>query len=334
MIKYDYKVSAWRVVERNFPAGRDAAQKLAFLLRYAILAPSVHNTQPWKFAVSDDQISVYINTDRWLPVADADQRELHISLGCALENLLIAADHFGYGYELAYFPDPENPKKVAAVRFAPDGQQSTFRSSLFDAIFLRHTNHRPYDGCEIPAEAHQRLQECCGDSDIALDLIADIKIQRQVDVLINHADAIQFANPAFRKELGYWIDQGVFGTPWLISKLNHLAVGFLDVTERAVKADSEVLLGAPVLGLLYSQTDARLAQIKAGQALERIFLTSAALGLSIEPRSQILETPPIKADLARSLPRSDMILQAAFRLGYGKPGTTHTPRRPLEECML
>src|SRR5258708_36689401 len=117
MIKYDYKVSAWRVVERNFPTGRDAAQKLAFLLRYAILAPSVHNTQPWQFSVGVDEIGVCVNTDRWLKVADADQRELHISVGCALENLLIAAEHFGYRCELDYFPEPENPKKIAAVRF-------------------------------------------------------------------------------------------------------------------------------------------------------------------------------------------------------------------------
>src|SRR5215470_11008988 len=124
MIKYDYKVNPWQVVERNFPAGRNTTQKMSFLLRYAILAPSSHNTQPWKFSIRDNEIGVHINTDRWLKVADSDRRELHISVGCALENLLIAAEHFGYGHDLVYFPDPANPRMVAAVRLRPDGKPS------------------------------------------------------------------------------------------------------------------------------------------------------------------------------------------------------------------
>src|SRR5437870_5556765 len=105
MIKYDFKSNPWQVVERNFPQTRSARQKLSFLLRYAILAPSSHNTQPWKFLVRDNRITVFANTDRWLKIADADQSELYISIGCAIENLLVAAQHFDYDYEIDYFPD-------------------------------------------------------------------------------------------------------------------------------------------------------------------------------------------------------------------------------------
>ena len=71
MIKYDFKVNPWQVIEQNFPRERDIAQRLSFLLRYAILAPSNHNTQPWKFAINEDEVRVYANFDRWLKVADA-----------------------------------------------------------------------------------------------------------------------------------------------------------------------------------------------------------------------------------------------------------------------
>jgi nitroreductase len=73
-------------------AGRE---RLLRLVEYAILAPSSHNSQPWTFAVSEDEIRIFVDRDRWLPMADPDQRELYVSIGCALENLLIAAERFG-----------------------------------------------------------------------------------------------------------------------------------------------------------------------------------------------------------------------------------------------
>ena len=86
---------AWNIKEGDFPNNSSSEEKLTFLLNYAILAPSSHNSQPWKFNVTKDEILVFVDKSRRLQVADADQRELYVSLGCALENLIIAADHFG-----------------------------------------------------------------------------------------------------------------------------------------------------------------------------------------------------------------------------------------------
>ena len=79
MNRYDFAVNPWQVVEHNFPEKRDETEKLKFLLRYAILAPSSHNTQPWAFTVGQDEIRVRLNLDRWLRAADPDRRDLHIS---------------------------------------------------------------------------------------------------------------------------------------------------------------------------------------------------------------------------------------------------------------
>ncbi len=73
----------WQVDEDHFPSSASSADRLRFLLRYAVLAPSSHNTQPWKFRIIGNQIDVFIDEERWLKVADDDQRELHISVGCA-----------------------------------------------------------------------------------------------------------------------------------------------------------------------------------------------------------------------------------------------------------
>src|SRR5581483_2756767 len=150
--KYDLQVDAWQVRESNFPRLRDEAQKLGFLLRYAVLAPSSHNTQPWKFAIGRNEIALFVNKDRWLRVADADQRELYTSLGCALENLLIAAENFGYRHQVTYFPEPSNLQLVAAVEFLAGGQPTPYRPpELFAAITCRHTNHKRYEARAISA---------------------------------------------------------------------------------------------------------------------------------------------------------------------------------------
>ena len=170
MRKYDFQINAWQVTEHNFPAARDEARRLAFLLRYTVLAPSSHNTQPWKFAIGRDEIVLFVNKDRWLRVADPDQRELYASVGCALENLLIAAEHFGYGYHVTYFPEPSNLQLVAAVEFMSGGRPAPFRpAELFDAISVRHTNHKRYEGRPVPAADLERLRAAVVEDGLSLD---------------------------------------------------------------------------------------------------------------------------------------------------------------------
>lgn len=334
MIKYDFKVNPWQLIERNFPLDRDITQKLSFLLRYAVLAPSSHNTQPWKFSIGDGVIGVFVNNDRWLRVADADQRELYISVGCAIENLLIAAEHFGYGHSSVYFPDPANPRLVAIISFTIGGEPSPFRGrELFDAITFRHTNHRVYEERQITEKDIARLKGCCVEEGLSLYLTSDIEVKRKVDGLINRADAIQFADPLFREELSYWISQGVFGTPWLIAKLSQLAVSYLDLGRLIAKKDSDVLMSAPVLGMFCSEENDRESQVKVGQAFERVYLTATSLGLSIQPMSQILQVPEVKKEAANLLPVPGLFPQQPFRLGYAEPEKVHTPRRPLEEVL-
>jgi len=335
MENYHPKVTPWQIDEQDFPHNRDATEKLRFLVRYAILAPSSHNTQPWIFSVDGDEIRVFVDKTRWLKVADPDQRELHMSVGCALENLLIAAEHFGYGHEVNYFPDSDREELVARVKFMPQGKPSPFRGpELFDAIPVRHTNHQFYTSRPISQYYQQRLQDCCVEEDIYLYLTNDPEIKRKVDDLITRADATQFADPAFREELGYWIGQGVFGTPWLLAKLAQLAVSHVNFGKVVAKTDSEVLMSSPVLGLLSSKGNDRKTQVKVGQVFERIYLTAAALGISLQPMSQIVQIAEIRAELAKLIPVADRFPQQPFRLGYAKSETEHTPRRPLKEVLV
>jgi len=212
---------------------------------------------------------------RWLKVCDDDQRELHISVGCCLENLLVAAGYFGLGNRVMYLPYPSEPMQSATVEFM-DTAVTERDSTLFQMIPVRHTNHGEYDGRPIPENVLDQLSGCCKESEIHVQLTSDNSIKQKVDALVVRADAIEFADPAFREELGYWIGQGVFVTSWLMSKIGKLAVTHINVGSSTAKRDSAVLMSSPVLGFISSNENSRETPIKVGQIYQRLSLLSVS----------------------------------------------------------
>lgn len=325
----------WEVCESRFPASGSFAERLRFLLQYAVLAPSSHNTQPWKFRIAENRIDIFLDQERWLKVADDDQRELHISVGCCLENLRTSAEHFGFRQQIQYLPEAGNPLHAASIQFEPNSStvpQGDQR--LFQMIAVRHTNHGEYDGRAIPENVLQELQDCCRESQITLQLTEDASVKRKVDELVVQADAIEFADPAFRRELGYWIGQGVFGTSWLMSKIGKLAVTHINMGDSMAKKDSVILMSSPVLGLVSSTDNSRESQIQVGQVYQRISLLAAAFGIWCQPMSQIVQVEEIKQQVAKLQVDPELFPQLPFRLGFAQPEEHRTPRRPLEDVLL
>jgi nitroreductase len=336
--KYQPKTTPWEIREADFPTAAEPEEKLKFLLRYAVLAPSSHNSQPWKFSIGDDEISLFVDKSRWLKVSDADQRELYISAGCALENLLIAAEHFGYGHAVAYFPEGKNGA-IASVKLQPGGKIAKPRdSALFDMIPRRMVNHNVYDAKPVPAAEMARLHDCCYEDGFWLfatnEADNEAELRRKVDELVALADAIQFSDQAYKEELAWWIGQGVFGAPWMLAKVAQLAVTHLNISKGQTKKDSELLLSAPLLIALSSEANDRKSQVIAGQIFERIALKATQLGLAVHPMNQLIEVPEIKDELISLLPEVNAFPQHTFRLGYAEPEKGHTPRRPLEEVLV
>lgn len=165
-------------------------------------------------------------------------------------------------------------------------------------------------------------------------LTSDLDTKRKVDQLVTRADAIEFADPAFRDELAHWIGRGVFGTSWLMSKLGQLAVSHLNMGKSQAKTDSEMLMSSPVLGLICTESDDRVSQIQVGQAYERLSLLAAFHGIWTQPMSQIVQIPELKQELRTLLPTPNLTPQHPFRLGFAEPEDRRTPRRPLEEMLL
>lgn len=324
-------VDVWNVKESDFPANGSSGEKLSFLLNYAILAPSSHNTQPWKFNVSGDEIRLFADKTKWLTVADADQRELHISLGCALENLLVAAEHFGYSHNVTYFPG--NDSLVAVVKLTPGGKL-TRDPRLFNAIIARHTNRNPYEDRSVPESAFQMLQNISVDENIRLYMTSDVNTRNKFRDLVVSADQIQYGDTNYKSELGHWLGQGMMGPAGAQAIIAQLTVLFLDVGTDQTKKDAELVNSTPVLGFIGSKENDRISQVKTGQAFERVWLMATALGIRVHPMSQALELPETKAKLTELVPSGSGYPQQTFRLGYAEAVTEYTPRMSVAEVIV
>ena len=335
MIDIDMKVASQPVKAQDLLPDGSSAATLTSLIGCAILAPPTHNAQPWKFSITGNEIQLFADRRRWLKVADPDQREMFVSVGCALENMLVAAEHFGYRFEVAYFPSSGDQDLVASIQFSPFGQPSDFRdAALFEAISGRHTNRKVFDSRPIPQADLMRLETCCAERYIYLHMTDDSATKDKLDELMFYADAVEFANPAFRAELADWMRPALLSRSWLLAKVGQFAAAYLSDGEVEAAKDSRALRSAPVFALVSSREDDRESQVLAGQAFERIWLTATALGISVQPMNQILHIPGLGADVTRLIPAPHVCPQIMFRLGYAELEKRHTPRRPLKEVLL
>ena len=107
--------SAWNLDINDFFKQSSLLEKNTFLTRFAILAPSSHNTQPWTFVSSREKIVICRNLARRLPVADSNDRQHFLSIGCCIENIVVAADYYGYVTKVVYGENGQDRSIVATV---------------------------------------------------------------------------------------------------------------------------------------------------------------------------------------------------------------------------
>ena len=323
----------WALREADYPTRGSRLEKLKFLLRYAILAPSNRNTQPWSFTVGRDQISLHSELSRWQRVSDPHARELHISLGCALENLLVALEHFGFGHFLTLAPGALDSSIAAQIAILDRPTVSPFRpASLFKAIVRRRTNHGRYRNRSVSPAALRRLKECNADRDMTLLLTDNTAIKQTAQKLMLTGEALGLSNPKYREELAESIGSGDFGGPWLLSVAQQFAIAQLGMKAADARGDHKALATSPVFGLISGAGGGEAEQIKAGQLLERLYLTATSEGLSLQPISQLLEVDKVDRRFAK-LFRAGGVPMVAFRLGYADSSAKPTPRRALEDLL-
>ena len=336
-------LNPWDVRETDFPVAGTPAEKLRFLLNYAVLAPSVHNTQPWLFKIDDDTVELYADRTRALPVIDPDDRELTISCGAALFHLRIAIRHFGYARAVAILPDPDDLDLLAHIHLGNTREAAREEQALFDAIGKRRTNRQAFEQRAVPDAMLLALQQDTQTEGAWLYLVQGEEDRNAVADLIALGDRMQWADKHFRRELAAWArpsrSQRRDGIPdyalsfnRLISQVGLRAGRTFDLAKGQAASDRQLAMASPALVVLGTDMDMTYDWLLAGQALARVLLYARSQGVWASFLNQAIEVPEVRLVLHNMIERVGFP-QLLLRLGYG-PEVPPTPRRSVSEVLL
>jgi hypothetical protein len=333
-------------------------------LRAAILAASPHDTQPWVFTVSPTAIDVYADRARHLGAFDPFRREMHLGVGCAIENLVRAARAFGMIAEiqpadgrLELSPGAE---PVIAARVAlGTGPAST--DPFYEAIPRRHTNRGPYREEAIPRERLRGLADLVAGPDLRVAIVADGGARRELAALVVGATERIIADSEMSMDSFRWIRtgrrevlarrDGVTLDTSGASRLMTIAGKILPDLDAArtdrfwLDATRDVHTAtAPVFGLILVRDRLDMAQaIAAGRAWQHLHLAVTAHGLAAQPLNQPVEMIDRNQMLGRNDEFGPALARFAheggweptfvFRLGYAEREAPRSPRRRLEDVL-
>lgn len=320
-------------------------QTLTELVRLATLAPSGHNTQPWKFAVAPDEIRIYPDLTRRVPVVDPDNRELWISLGGALENLIIAAERTGYQTETTYSLDTDRDDYIS-VLLKKTGVKPVGQSLLFKAIPVRQSTRNEYDRTPVATADLKKLEAIATGTGVTPVLFTGAAMEPMLEY-VNAGNDRQMTDDRFKRELTDWIrfsdgeaiekSDGLAsrasGNPSVPRWVAKLFIGSVLNPKAQSKKDDKFIRSSSGLMLLVSAKNDKTAWIETGRASERFALLSTAMNIKNAYLNQPCEVPALRAQVQTYLNLNGAFPQLLFRFGHG-PAMPRSLRRPVGQVVM
>lgn len=325
----------------------------ATVVAAATRAPSVHNTQPWRFTASDGRLELFLDEGRALPVLDPSRRQQVISCGIVAEFALLALAAAGTAAEVDVLPDPGDPDHLATVRVTGPHEATADDRALAAAIDERHTVRAPFLPRAVPPELLDQLQADAAAFGTWFKQITRSEEEVATVFLISRAEEIEQGDPAYVAELQSWMrtdPTATDGVPvgavpaddpharpsnWLIRDFvvgsgdeRHAfrPCGDPDAPPPEVERPTVVLMG--------TDGDDREAWMLSGRALGRVLLRATAAGLAASPLTQALDWPATRTRLQSRLSLVGHP-QMLIRLGYPPEGPVGvvSGRRPVAEVL-
>jgi hypothetical protein len=310
--------------------------QLDVLLEAALAAPSMHNTQPWRFEVDTAAIDVFVDRSRALPAEDPTGRALRIAAGAAVFNLRCAAAWLGLGSWYGLAPSPDEPDLAARLVLTPVDSPDRELAKLYPQIARRHTSREPSRHAGLPSEVRITLLRAAASEGGVLTWLPEPAVQ---EILTTGASALLrgWANSARTAERAKWIGPGrsddgieaaalgprpaVYPAP-----VRDLGAG-LPGRGRARKAFE----ADPALAVLSSEGDGPVDQLVVGMALQRVLLTATAVGIRASFLNQSLEYDESRAATQR-LTGKPGFAQMIIRF-TDTPATVATSRRQVADVV-
>ncbi|WP_169807379.1 Acg family FMN-binding oxidoreductase [Herbidospora cretacea] len=320
------------------PGGGDA--DLEAVVEAATWAPSIHNSQPWSFAIAGEEISLRSDADRRLPVSDPQGRQLTISCGAALFNMRTIIRAMGRQPRIQTLPDPDRPGLVATVRVGPGEPPTEEVETVREEIPRRRTQRDGFARRPVPDDLVDALTALAAMENVRLVPLRSPGDVRIVGALTMVAQEVQERDPEFALEMIRWglrpgsprrdgvpADAYPRRTPQARPEFPQRDYS----RGQGWGTDDDGSGTTGVVAMITTTGDERIDWIQAGQALESVLLYASSQGVQAAFHTQLLEYPQLREFLREKL-CSGEYPQVVLRLGYPL-GTTRSFRRPLVEVL-
>ena len=310
------------------------------LVRYATLAPNGHNTQPWRFAITPGEIRIRPDLSRRTPVVDPDDHHIFASLGCAAENLALAAAARGYRGDPVFDSSGEGSIVFLHERASAQG------SALFDAIPQRQSTRADYDGRKVSAADLATLAAAAAVPGVDMVIITDQPGMDRIRDLVVAGNSAQMGDPAFVRELKSWLrfsprhaietGDGLYsvasGNPALPEWLGPRAFDMLVTADSENDRYASQLRSSSGVAVFVGQRDDREHWALAGRACQRFALQATALGLKHAYINQPVEVPSLRPELAALVGMAGRRPDIVMRFGHGLL-LPYSARRPVAAVL-
>lgn len=312
-----------------------------FIIEQTVKAPSGHNTQPWLFGIDENCIHIYPDISKCLPIVDPDNRELFVSLGCAVENFFWAAQKRRYNVTFDIRKDGE---VFAILTYAKEKNDSVLE--MFNQISERQTNRKIYSGERISSDVIGELEAVSWTDCVGLHLYPNRS--SSFDLLENYVvngNILQLRNKAFKNELKNWmrynrkhdrktkdgLSYSVFGAPDLPRFISELVMEICLNPRVQNESDRKKIKSSSHFALFTVSENDIVDWIMLGRVLQRFLLKATQYGIACAFMNQPCEIAELSVKLRQDLSLSGYPV-ILLRVGYALPAA-HSLRRPLS-CFI
>ena len=328
------------------------------LVRAAVLAASAHNSQPWLFRLAPNRIDLYAATARNIGTMDPLRREMYISLGCALENVVLAANAHGLAPAVQLMPDSGDPTFAARVDLAPG---ATNRSALYEAIPSRHMNRAGYAAKPVASQTLSAMEALIDTPKVGVVWLTSDSQKRAFSEMTIRATEAIIADPQQAADDFPWyrydwselqahkdgLTLDTSGVSPLIRTVGKLLGVSRDQSNQGwvtSTRDTQLPTAAAFGMLVVRQAGDNAQRIQAGRVWQRIHLWATSQGLAMQPLNQVVEradreqsaglAPNFSNSVAAMIPDDGWHAIMPFRIGYPTVDALESPRRPAEDVVV